>query len=143
MMTTAQSSPGAAWWKLPIAAEPWQRTPYVALAAPAAIIALADGGRLQTWSARRVLGQPIRRTRVRGLLSLPLALLTLVIVGYGWSIVAGGLAVLLAMPWILRGLTQLHARLLGRKASADIRGHGPDHARIASAGPATTATSRS
>jgi hypothetical protein len=177
MMTTAHSSPGAAWWKLPLAAEPWQRTLYVALAAPAAIIALADGGRLQTWSARRFLGQPIRRTRVRGLLSLPLALLTLVIVGYGWSIVvlnvaypirpllglpgydrdawggptfagvwavhaAGGLAVLLAMPWILRGLTQLHARLLGRKASADIR-HGPDHARIASAGPATTVTSRS
>lgn len=46
-----------------------------------------DGGRLQNWSARRLLGQPIRTTRVRGLLSLPLALLTLVIVGYGWSIV--------------------------------------------------------
>jgi hypothetical protein len=87
MMTTAHSRPGAAWWKLPFTAEPWQRTLYVALAAPAAIIALADGGRLQTWSARRFLGQPIRRTHVRGLLSLPLALLTLVIVGYGWSIV--------------------------------------------------------
>jgi hypothetical protein len=43
-----------------------------------------------------------------------------------WAVhAAGGLVVLLAMPWILRGLTQLHARLLGRKASADIR-HGPD-----------------
>lgn len=48
---------------------------------------LADGGRLQNWSARRLLGQPIRTTRVRELLSLPLALLTLVIVGYAWSIV--------------------------------------------------------
>jgi hypothetical protein len=73
MMTSAHSRPGAAWWKLPFAAEPWQRTLYVALAAPAAIIALADGGRLQNWSARRLLGQPIRTTRVRGLLSLPLA----------------------------------------------------------------------
>lgn len=137
-----------------------------------------DGGRLQNWSARRLLGQPIRTTRVRGLLSLPLALLTLVIVGYGWSIVvlnvaypirpllglpgydrnawggptfagvwavhaAGGLAVLFAMPWMLRGLTQLHTRLLGRKASVAIRGEGPDHERIASAGPSTSTSSRS
>jgi hypothetical protein len=35
-----------------------------------------------------------------------------------WAVhAAGGLAVLFAMPWMLRGLTQLHARLLGRKAS--------------------------
>jgi hypothetical protein len=150
-MTAIAARPSrTAWWKLPFTADPWRRTLYVALAAPAAIIAVADGGRLQQRYARRLLGREVGATRLRGLLGLPLDLAVLVITGYGWSIVAlnlayplrpliglvgsyanawggptlagawafhavfGGLTFLFAMPWILKGLTGVHARLLGR-----------------------------
>jgi hypothetical protein len=74
------------WWRIPFTAEPWRRTGYVLLAAPAAIRAVADGGRAQQRYARRLLGRDVPERRLRGLLGLPLDLLALVITGYGWMI---------------------------------------------------------
>jgi hypothetical protein len=82
----------AEWWRLPFTAEPWRRTAYVLLAPPAAVVAVADGGRLQRRLAARLLGRDVRATRLRGLLSLPFSLLTLGITGYAWGIVALNLA---------------------------------------------------
>jgi hypothetical protein len=45
MAATASGPPYATWWRLPFTAEPWRRTAYVLLAPPAALIAVADGGR--------------------------------------------------------------------------------------------------
>jgi hypothetical protein len=82
----------AVWWKRPFTPEPWRRTLYVALAAPAALIAVADGGRLQQQLASRLLSRDVRAVRWRGLLELPLHVLAFVITAYGWAIVALNLA---------------------------------------------------
>jgi hypothetical protein len=73
------------WWKLPFTADPWRRTRYIALAVPAAVIALADGGRLQQRNVRR-LGREVTAYRLRGLLALPVAWIGFVVTLYGWSI---------------------------------------------------------
>jgi hypothetical protein len=92
MAATASAPSYAAWWRLPFTAEPWRRTVWVLLAPPAALIAVADGGRLQRRLAAALTGRDVRRTRLRGLLALPLDLLTLGITWYGWAIAALNLA---------------------------------------------------
>ncbi|MEV5746463.1 hypothetical protein AB0L00_01475 [Actinoallomurus sp. NPDC052308] len=150
MTVLTTKSPMAAWWRTPFTAEPWRRTAYLLLAPVAALLAIADGGRLQRRLAGALLGRGVRATRLRGIAALPLALAGLVITGYGWSLVVlnlaypvrwligmggsyehawggptfagvwafhavfGGLTFLYLMPWILRGLTALHVRILGR-----------------------------
>ncbi|GAA0333233.1 hypothetical protein NE235_13445 [Actinoallomurus spadix] len=147
---TIAASARAAWWGMPFTADPWRRTAYLALAPVAAVVAIADGGRLQRRLAGALLGHGVRAGRLRGAAVLPLALVSLVVTGYGWSLAAlnlgypvrwligmggsyehawggpafagvwafhavfGGLTFLFLMPWILRGLTALHVRILGR-----------------------------
>ncbi|MCO5967939.1 hypothetical protein [Actinoallomurus soli] len=150
MTALTSGSPMAGWWRTPFTAEPWRRTAYVVLAPVAAVVAIADGGRVQRRLAGALLGRGVRAGRLRGVAVLPLALVSLVITGYGWSLVAlnlgypvrwligmggsyehawggptfagawafhavfGGLTFLFLMPWILRGLTALQVRVLGR-----------------------------
>lgn len=78
----------SAWWRTPFTADPWRRTAYVVLAPVAAVVAIADGGRLQRRLAGALLERGVRPGRLRGIAALPLAFVSLVITGYGWSLVA-------------------------------------------------------
>ncbi|MQY04422.1 hypothetical protein [Actinomadura macrotermitis] len=137
-------------FRLPFTARPWRESLYALLAGPAALVAVADGGRLQRRLAARLLHRDVPATRLRGLLGLPLYPPFLLVAGYGWLIavlnlgyplrpllgmpgydphawggptyagawafhaLAGGLPALLATPWIVRALTAVQARILGR-----------------------------
>lgn len=147
--------------RAPLAAHTWRRTGYALVAVPVGLVsvplALVGGpaGRLQRWVAHRLLhvevAEPVRtgpRALLHAVLAMPLNMVTMVTVGYGWSIAAlnlaypvrpligmpaggenawggpsmagawafhaltGGLAFLLAMPWIVRGLTWVQGRLV-------------------------------
>lgn len=93
------------WLRAPLRADTWRRTAYALLAPAVALISVplalfgGPAGRLQRATARTLLGLPLAergRTPVRALvhavLALPLSLLTLLITGYGWSIVVLNLA---------------------------------------------------
>jgi hypothetical protein len=92
MTAAAALRPAVAWWRLPFTAEPWRRTAFVLLAPLAALVALADGGRVQRRLAAGLLGREVRATRLRGLMSLPFGLFTLGVTGYAWTLVALNLA---------------------------------------------------
>lgn len=133
---------------------PVLRTAYLLAALPAALASLT-GAPVQPSLARRLLdAEPARcgrlKTALHAAASIPLSTASLLLVGYGWSIVLlnllyparrfigmgdgtlddawggptlagawavhalGGLVMLVLMPFLLKGLTALHTRLLLR-----------------------------
>ncbi|WP_433176571.1 hypothetical protein [Actinoallomurus sp. CA-150999] len=88
MTALTSRSSTATWWRTPFTAEPWRRTGYVLASPVTALLAIADGGRLQRRLAGALLGREVRATRLRGIAALPLAYISLVITAYGWLLVA-------------------------------------------------------
>ncbi|NUR26461.1 MAG: hypothetical protein HOV83_11535 [Catenulispora sp.] len=70
------------WWKFSFTRTAWSRTLFVVAAAPAGLVALVDGGRLQQRAARAWGGQDIPASRTRALLALPVAGAALFLLGY-------------------------------------------------------------
>lgn len=93
------------WLRAPFAADTWRRSGYALVAVPVGLVsvplALVGGpaGRLQRWVARRLLrltvAEPVRtgpRALLHAVLAIPLNLVTLAVVGYGWSLAVLNLA---------------------------------------------------
>jgi len=72
------------WWKLPVSGEPYRYTLFLLASVPLAVWSLFDRGAVQRRVAALLLGWEPAFSRVRGLASVPLDAVSLVVVGYCW-----------------------------------------------------------
>jgi hypothetical protein len=72
------------WWRLPFRPDTYRSTVFLLISVPVGVAAVIDGGAVQRRAARRLLRLDAGRSRVRGLLGVPLDLVALAVIGYCW-----------------------------------------------------------